>query len=569
MEKLEREDLLKLFEMAQDVAHVGYWEWDIATNEVLWSDKKIEIYGEDADDFRPTFEKFLDVIDEETRNRVLKEIESVLSGKKSYYDLQHKIRLKNGKVAWVHEKGFLVKDDAGNPLRMIGIVYDITDKMVMLEELKSAEAQSSYLKTHDALTTLYNKDRLFADIENKIEMKTPFSVIFLDIDNFKTINNSYGHIFGDAVIKKLGKMLQEIVECGLVYRYGGDEFVILTDELCIPAKSVVAKIEELFKKEIPIAGKTLQISFSMGVCSYPGKAQNARDIVKNANSALALAKSGVKGRAFFYEEYMSDFIAQKRKILDSLNSAIKDEEFIVHYQPKVDCVKGEIVGFEALVRWKNRDGELVSPGLFLPIAQEYGLVNKIDSIVLRKALEQLGRWHAEGFNISLSVNFNMSDFENSEILVVLEEADLLEFVTVEITENELMACSEKDMAILEWLKQLGVKVSLDDFGTGYSSLRYIHKLPIDELKIDRAFVEHIPGDPKDEAMVEIIKSIVETFRLGCVVEGVETKEQKDFFKRIGLTTIQGFYYSRPVDAKDATSMLRKGTIQDSFNTSLV
>ena len=307
----------------------------------------------------------------------------------------------------------------------------------------------------------------------------------------------------------------------------------------------------------------------MGVCSYPGKAQNARDMVKNANSALALAKSDRKGRVLFYEEYMSNYIAQKRKILDSLNDAVKDEKFTLFYQPKVDCVKGEIIGFEALVRWRNEDGDLISPGLFLPIAQKYGLMGKIDFIVLKKALAELKRWHERGFKITLSVNFNMSDFENRDILVLLEEADLLEFVTVEITENELMACSEKDMAILEWLKQLGLKISLDDFGTGYSSLRYIHKLPIDELKIDRAFVEHIPGDPKDEAMVQIIKSIVETFGLGCVVEGVERREQKEFFKKIGLTTIQGFYYGKPVDAKEATLLLERGTVKEPFNSSLV
>ena len=569
MDRLKADELLKLFEMAQDVANVGYWEWDISTNEVLWSDTKIEIYGEDAQEYEPTFEKFLAVIDEETKKRVLNEIDSVLSGKKRFYDLQHKIRLKSGKVAWVQEKGFVVRDAEGKPLKMVGIVYDITDKMVMLEELKIAEAQSKYLKTHDLLTTLYNKETLLADIEKKIDAKTPFSVIFLDIDNFKTINNSFGHTFGDEVIKRLGQMLQSVIECGFVYRYGGDEFVILTDDLCLDAKSVVVKIEELFQRNISVAGKTLQISFSMGVCSYPGKAQNARDMVKNANSALALAKSDRKGRALFYEEYMSNYIAQKRKILDSLNDAVKDEKFTLFYQPKVDCVKGEIIGFEALVRWRNEDGDLISPGLFLPIAHEYGLMGKIDFIVLKKALVELKRWHERGFKITLSVNFNMSDFENRDILVLLEEADLLEFVTVEITENELMSCSEKDMAILEWLKQLGLKISLDDFGTGYSSLRYIHKLPIDELKIDRAFVEHIPGDSKDEAMVQIIKSIVETFGLGCVVEGVERREQKEFFKKIGLTTIQGFYYGKPVDAKEATLLLERGTVKEPFNSSLV
>ncbi len=255
---------------------------------------------------------------------------------------------------------------------------------------------------------------------------------------------------------------------------------------------------------------------------------------------------------------MSDYIARKRSVLDTLSGAVNEEAFIVHYQPKVDSLNGKIVGFEALVRWRNAKGELVSPALFLPIAQEYGLMSRIDYIVLRKALDQLQRWHNEGFEISLSVNFNISDFEDPRILDLLKRSDLLSFVTVEITESELMACSEKELALIDNLKGLGLRISLDDFGTGYSSLRYIHKLPIDELKIDRAFVENIPGNSKDEALVTIIKSIVDTFRLGCVVEGVERTEQKEFFQKLGLTTIQGFLYGRPMDAEQATSMLKNG-----------
>ncbi len=560
--EIETKELIKLFEMAEDVANVGYWEWDIRTNDVLWSPRKVEIYGEDSDSFEPSFEKFLDVIDEETKREVLEEIDSVLSGKKEFYDLKHKIRLKSGKRAWVHEKGFVIRDDFGNPLRMVGIVYDITDKMVMLEELKSAEARSDFLKRHDPLTSLQNKESLLEDIEKMIESDRRFCIVFLDMDNFKTINNTFGHRFGDEVIKRVGGIFEDILSGAAIYRYGGDEFVILADENDISSNELVQKIESEFDKNITVSGKSLMLTVSMGICCYPKNGESAKDLIKNANSALALAKSSGKNRVLFYESYMSDYISKRRSILDSLSDAVSRESFIVYYQPKVDSLSGKIVGFEALVRWRDENGELLSPDLFLPIAQEYGMMGRIDLIVLRKGLEQLEKWHRLGYEISLSVNFNITDFEDSRIMDFLKSSRLLDFLTIEITESELMACSEKELELIDDLKRFGLKVSLDDFGTGYSSLRYIHKLPIDELKIDRAFVENIPGNEKDEALVTIIKSIVDTFRLECVVEGVECREQKEFFQKLGLTTIQGFLYGRPMDAQEATELLRNGVLEE-------
>jgi len=364
------------------------------------------------------------------------------------------------------------------------------------------------------------------------------------------------------VIKRVGELLKQIAGSGYLYRYGGDEFVILYDGTEAETRTLTEKIESFFEKNVLILGKSLLITLSIGVCNYPKCARSAKDIVKNANSALAVAKSSGRSMVLFYEEYMGDLIARKRSVMDALSGAVNEEEFIVHYQPKVDSLEGKVLGFEALVRWRNEKGELIQPALFLPIAQEYGLMGKIDYIVLKKALAQLKEWHAMGFEISLSVNFNISDFEDRRILELLKEADLLSYVTIEITESELMACTQKELDFIEELKKLGLKISLDDFGTGYSSLRYIHKLPIDEMKIDRAFVENIPGDAKDEALVTIMKSIVDTFRLGCVVEGVERVEQKDFFQSLGLTTIQGYLYGKPMDEGEATQMLLAARKQD-------
>ncbi len=558
IQNITLDEFRTLFEIAQDVAQVGYWEWNIQTNEVLWSRQKIEIYGEVDDSFVPTFEKFLAVIDEQTKARVFKEIDEVLSGKKRFYDLQHQIRLKNGKVAWVHEKAFVIYSSAKEPLKMVGIVYDITDKMLMLNELKTAEEESNFVLTHDLLTGLFNKDVLRNDIEDNIRTDKACELFFLDIKNFKIINNNFGHLFGDVVLKKVAELIKKELPCSRVYRYSADEFVILTDILQRTSEEVIEKLDSIFERVLMIQGNQLSIALNIGISRFPEDASTAKDLIKNANSALSLAKN-TQSNVLFYQGYMSDQIAQKYQMLYSLRKAIQNEDFIVHYQPQVDARTKKIVGFEALVRWKNESGDIIPPGLFLPIAQEYGIINEIDFIVLKKAIFQLTVWIEAGYEVDISINSNFSDFEDDRVFEFLKaHPKYLDNVTIEITESEIMACSDEDLKKIELLKEFGMKVSLDDFGTGYSSLRYIHRLNIDELKIDKEFVDNIPGNSQDEDLVKVIKNIVDIYKLECVVEGVEKNEQKDFFVNLGLPIIQGYLYSKPLDTQAATELLEHG-----------
>ncbi len=558
IQNITLDEFRTLFEIAQDVAHVGYWEWDIQTNEVLWSRQKIEIYGEVSDSFEPTFEKFLTVIDEQTKARVFKEIDQVLSGKKRFYDLQHQISLKSGKTAWVHEKAFVIYSETKEPVKMVGIVYDITDKMLMLKELKNAEEESSFVLSHDLLTGLLNKDILVNDIKDYIDSNISCELFFLNIKNFKIINNSFGHIFGDVVLRKVAELLKNELSCSRVYRYSADEFVILTDTRKRTAQEVIEKLKNLFERPFMIQGNQLSIAINTGVSRFPEDAQTAKDLIKNANSALSLAKN-TQSNVLFYEGYMSDQIAQKYQMLSALRKSIEKEDFIVYYQPQVDARTETIVGFEALVRWRNEDGDIIPPGLFLPVAQEYGIINQIDFIVMKKAISQLGTWIELGYDIDVSINSNLSDFEDKSVFAFLKaNPTYLNHVTIEITEAEIMACSDEDLKQIEVLKSFGMKVSLDDFGTGYSSLRYIHRLHIDELKIDKEFVDNVPGNNQDEDLVQVIKNIVDIYKLDCVVEGVEQKEQQEFFIGLGLPIIQGYLYSKPLNVSDATQLLQRG-----------
>ncbi len=558
IQNITLDEFRTLFEIAQDVAHVGYWEWDIQTNEVLWSRQKIEIYGESDDSFVPTFEKFLAVIDEETKARVFQEIDDVLSGKKHFYDLQHQIRLKNGKTAWVHEKAFVIYSSAKVPLKMVGIVYDISDKMLMLSDLKNAEEESNFVLSHDLLTGLLNKDILIHDIEENIREKRACELFFLNMKNFKIINNNFGHLFGDVVLKRVAQLIKEALPCSRVYRYSGDEFVILSDVLQRTSKEVIEKLDAIFERALMIQGNQLSIALNIGISKFPEDASTAKDLVKNANSALSLAKN-THADVLFYQGYMSDQIAQKYQMLSSLRRSIQNEDFLVYYQPQVDARSKKIVGFEALVRWRNEEGDIIPPGLFLPIAQEYGIINEVDFIVLKKAIFQLGVWIESGREVDVSINSNFSDFEDDRVFEFLKaHPQYLSHVTIEITEGEIMACSDEDLKKIEMLKEFGMKVSLDDFGTGYSSLRYIHRLNIDELKIDKEFVDNIPGNIQDEDLVKVIKNIVDIYKLECVVEGVENKQQQEFFIDLGVPIIQGYLYSKPLDTKAATELLEHG-----------
>ena len=558
IENITAEEFSKLFDLATDVASIGYWEWDIRTNEVLWSRQKIEIYGEDADDFQPTFEKFLTVIDQETRQRVMQEIELVLKGEKQYYDLQHEIALKNGKHAWVHEKAFVIRNEDQEPVRMIGIVRDITDDVKREEKLTFSTHYVSYLEEYDQLTGLKNKNLLFSDLRKIMDADSSLYLLFLDIDNFRTLNNSYGHLFGDRLLRSIASKLSSLVGCIRVYRYGADEFAIIVEETCDNLEKVLSTIERIFSVPLIISGVSVQVRFSTGIAHFPQDTTDLQTLVKNANIALQVAKSDYTSSVVAYDNKMSEVLAQQQMIFENLEIAVRNESFIPYFQPKVNSETEKIVSFEALARWEIENA-VIAPAFFLSIAKEKNLISEIDRIILKKTLAQLQLWHELGYEVEVSVNFTSKDFQNKGILALLDEyTSYLSYLTIEITENDMMNIEPQLLSAINAYRKKGIRISLDDFGTGYSSLHYLHSLPIDELKIDKLFVDGIPYNKNDADLVRIIKSIVDTFSFDCVVEGVEKAEQKAFFQDLGLNIIQGYIYARPMEGEAATILLSKG-----------
>jgi len=554
MEPLEYDRVWKL---AEEVAGIGHWEWDIQNETAYWSARKKEIYGLDPSE-TPSYEDFLSAIDETTRAVVEAEIRKVLAGEKEFYDLQHSIHRKDGEERWVHEKGYLIRDAEGKPLRMAGIVFDITDRHRLERELIFEKRKSSYFEKFDALTGLPNRHTLYDDLERKLSRDESFALVFLDIEDFGTVNNTFGHLFGDALLVELGRRLKALGAPGALYRYGADEFVLLLT----PEES--DRLEEQLRKQfyehpLHVEGETVKLRFNIGFARAPEDARTPKDLITRASAALSLAKSYPQKIPIRFQPYMEEQIARHYHGLDALRRAIEAGEFVPYYQPIVDTRKRTVIGVEALVRWIGPEGEPISsPAQFLPLAREHHLIHRIDYLVFAQALRELGNWHRQGWEIELSCNAHLDDFSRIGFSKLFRRYQpLLTSLVVEISEEEFLACSDDEKERMEVLAGLGIRLSLDDFGTGYSSLRYLHTFKVHEIKIDRGFVAKLPEDSRSLDLIRVIKHIAEIYGLDCIVEGVETREQSELLDSIGLTWQQGYYFARPMSAKECTRFFRE------------
>jgi diguanylate cyclase (GGDEF)-like protein/PAS domain S-box-containing protein len=554
MEPLEYERLWKL---AEEVAGIGHWEWNIRTNETFWSPRKKEIYGLDAEEI-PTFDSFLSVIDDETKTMVREEVEKVLSGEKAYYDLQHRIHLRDGREVWIHEKGYLIRDENGEPLRMVGIVFDITDRYLLERELIFEKRKSSYFEKFDTLTGLPNRHTLYDDLEHALASRRAFSLVFLDIEDFGTVNNTFGHPFGDRILVELARRLKGLVPSGQLYRYGADQFVLLVDPERAERLGEQLK-KQLYGHPLRVEGQSVRLRYNIGFARYPEDAENLKDLIIRASAALTRAKSRPEESVVRFQPYMQQQITQHYYGLDALRQAIEERAFVPYYQPIVDTRRRKVIGVEALVRWIGPQGSPISePAWFLPVAREHHLIHRVDYLVFEQALEDLENWHREGLEIELSCNAHLDDFSRIGFSKLFRRHQaLLSSLIVEISEEEFLACSEDEKERMEVLAGLGIRLSLDDFGTGYSSLRYLNALKIHEIKIDREFISRLPEDPRSLDLIRVIKNIAEIYELDCVAEGVETREQSELLDSIGLARQQGFHFARPMPAEECTRFLRE------------
>ncbi len=438
-------------------------------------------------------------------------------------------------------------------------------------ERSTVEEKLRHTAEHDYLTGLPNRimlnDRINQSIEFANRYQSRFAILFMDVDRFKLINDSLGHTLGDKLLKKISECLQACVrKQDTVSRLGGDEFVVLVNELHRQQDiyPVLNKVLEAVRTPVFVDGKELHITTSIGVCFFPHDGKDTETLLKNADIAMYRAKEAGRDCFFFYSADMNKQ-AEKRLTLETeLHRAISKSEFQLYYQPQFDSIDGEIKSVEALIRWINQDGQCIGPDEFIPVLEETGKIIEVGRWVIEESCRQLAMWHAAGWNnMRVAVNISSQQLnDESIVLFIKEELEKnhikAEYLELEITESMLVRQASSIEQVFEKLVALGVRLAVDDFGTGYSSLSYLHRLSIDTLKIDRSFVENIPGNENSEAITRAIVGLAKSLKLTLVAEGIETQEQRAFVSDLGCDYLQGYMLSRPVTAEKIDELLMSG-----------
>lgn len=412
---------------------------------------------------------------------------------------------------------------------------------------------------HDLLTGLLTRVAIVASAEHSIaeaqRAGAPFAVTVLNVSRFKSINDSLGHEVGDELLRRLSQRLRAVLANGDVLgRLAGDEFVVLgrVGTGAIPAEVTVETIFAALREPFSIEGHDIEVAVSAGISMFPAHGATFDVLLRRAETAMRAAHSIARGSFRFYSEELSKSEEERLALEADLRHAIRDGQLELHYQPKVDISSGRVRSAEALLRWKHPKRGFVPPNVFIPIAEETGLILSIGEWVLRRACAQMRAWLDSGLPpLRVSVNLSAKQFRHGDLTAVvctaLEEAKLQPgYLELELTESSIMHDAESSAATLQLLSTMGVHISIDDFGTGYSSLSYLWRLPLDKLKIDRSFVRELISNPDDMAIVKAIISLAHSLRLGVVAEGVETQEQLEQLRELGCDQYQGFFCSPAV-----------------------
>jgi diguanylate cyclase (GGDEF)-like protein/PAS domain S-box-containing protein len=549
------------YALAARGANDGLWDWNLTTGEIYFSPRWSHMLGYTESERWSSKEQWLSQIHAEDRERVRTEIDAHLHGKTQEFASEYRMSHKNGGFIWTLSRGIAVRDPAGKAIRMAGSQTDITEG-----------------KVKDSLTGLPNRlyfiDRLESAIETARQHDTLFAVLFVDLDQFKLVNDSFGHAAGDELLVDVAGRLRSGVRSGsrrdnsaesVVARIGGDEFAIFLRPIqsAADASIIAARILERLREPFQFEGRQMHISASIGI-ALNSINDTPEELLHNADIAMYHAKSNGKARFEFFNEGLRKEVVSRFEIETGLRKAIDAQQLIVHYQPIVSVFERRLCGFEALVRWNHPERGLIPPGEFIPIAEESDLIVLLGRWVLVESCRQLVEWQksfAPGPPLTISVNVSarqMSDFcLVDDVEFALAESGLNpELLALELTESTLMGNTEQTLAILDRLKTMGVRLQIDDFGTGYSSLSRLQRLPFNSLKIDRSFIRDLSGEGGNLNIVSAILQLAHSLKLDVIAEGVESEEQLRILCDLGCDNVQGFLFSRPVEAVDAERLYR-------------
>ncbi|MEL7045739.1 MAG: EAL domain-containing protein, partial [Pseudomonadota bacterium] len=480
----------------------------------------------------------------------------------SVHDVEFQIRRTDGDIRHIRASGVAIRGEGGEVTDIVGINYDITS-------LKRSEERLRFLAHHDDLTELPNRILFLERLEQRIlqakRLHADFAVLFVDVDLFKSVNDSLGHAAGDTLLKEVARRLVAAVRADdTVARISGDEFVLLLglasdlDHL----SRVIGKLIDAFNAPFVIGRSEVLITVSLGVAVYPQDGSRADELVANADAAMYRAKQEGRNGYQFYSEEMTHSAVERMFIEQALKQALSREQFHLEYQPKIDLETQRCVGLEALIRWRHPDEGCIEPERFIPVAEHSGMIREIGEWVLNAACQQASQWLEEGVEFGhIAVNVATRQVLDMSFIATIKSALTRSklppaYLQLELTEQTMMQNAAKKTTLLDALRKLEIKIAIDDFGTGYSSLSYLKSLPVDILKIDRSFIEDIPQHSDDMAITSAVIAMAGQLGLSTVAEGVENDAQAEFLRDRGCDLAQGSLFSAPLSPADVPAILR-------------
>jgi len=558
------------YKLALEGANDAIWEIDLKTKEFFSSDKFSDITGYDIKSITSS-EYLINLIVEEYRDIALNDFNNYISGKTLNYLSRLRIKFNGGGEKWVLVRGKCLRNKDGVATKISGSITDISTQ-------KDSEEKIKKLKYFDILTDIPNRQSFINSLENEI-IKLRYTdiknaVLFIDLDNFKEINDTSGHDYGDEILKNVAILFKESIgDSDLVSRVGGDEFFILMKNIenNEQISCLCERLQRLLKDEVIIDDKHVYISASIGITILPDDGDQTSIILKNADTALYSAKQSGKAKCAFFNRSMSDVVLRRVEIEKGLRDAMKNNELEIYYQPQIDIINNKIKGFEALLRWNSSDLGRICPSEFIPIAEQSGLLIPMGDWIIKTVCLQNNFWKGKGYAYdTIAINLSSIQLENhkfeDKLKKLIRETKIdPKFVELEITESVLMKDFDKNVELLTGIRELGINIALDDFGTGYSSLSYLKQLPINTLKIDKSFIDNIVNNERERAILDGIINLAQKIDLTVVAEGAETKEQINLLKKMGCNQIQGYYFSKPLPACEIEEKFLKTNWIEPYN----
>ncbi len=546
-------------------ASEGIWDWNIRTNEAYFSPRWQSLLGVSHAAVTADIDQWFDRVHPDDLSALHAALKAHFKDVDTHFEYEHRLRHEEGEYRWMLVRGQAICDSAEYCYRMAGSMSDITER-------KRAEDQLLHDALHDGLTDLPNRSLFMDRLDQAIRLyqrdgSKQYSVLYFDIDRFKNVNDSLGHSVGDSLLVGIARRLETILRpSDTLARLSGDEFAILLTQVSSTecATLVVKRIHQLLHQKFVLQGNVIYPSVSIGIAMAAEQYDSPGQVLRDADLAMYRAKSLDKqGDAVVFDAHMHASAVQRLRLETDMRRAIDRGEFVIHYQPIVSLQTGQVLSFEALLRWQHPQRGLVSPNEFIGVAEETGMISELSWWILQTAAEQTRRWQRlipNNAHLGISVNVTGALFRNedmaNQLLALLEKCELApKYMHLEITERSFMDHQDAVLAELDKLKSAGVQLHVDDFGTGYSSLSYLKRYSYDTLKIDRSFIRDVTSMGDASAIVQAIVSLGQDLKMNIVAEGVENAEQVRLLRKMDCPEAQGYWFSRPLTQENAHEVL--------------